>query len=440
MNHLTGLALAAAVPLFVVGCSNNDDDGSPPAPAVATASDVDGDVARQWLDLVYEVVRAESLSPPIASRAYGYAWVAFYEAVVDGIPDRRSVGGQLNGLAALPGATAGVHDWKLAANAAMGRFLADFFATGSQGSLDDIAALEADLHAMLSASLPQAVVDRSVAHGETVADSISAWRATDDFNLHNNCGYVVPVPGGGAWEPTPPDFAAPLQPCWGAMRCFALVDGTDCAPLGPPAFETDPLSQFYSQALEVYAVTANLTPEQLAIADFWADGPGSTGTPAGHWLRILSQISAQEDLSLAITAEAFAKIGIGMADAFISCWNNKYLVNLLRPVTYIQAEIDPTWTSPIGTPPFPEYTSGHSTQSGAASWLLQDLLGLVAFTDDTHAGVHPARTFDSFYEAADEAAISRLYGGIHFRAAIEHGVEQGRCIGQTLLATVDFEE
>jgi hypothetical protein len=224
------------------------------------------------------------------------------------------------------------------------------------------------------------------------------------------------------------------------MRTFAVIDGADCAVLGPPAFDTNALSQFYSEALEVYTTVENLTAEQLAIAQFWADGPGATGTPAGHWIRILSQVAEDRDLSLAVTAQAFAKIGAGMADAFICCWHTKYDVNLVRPVSYIQDEIDNAWTTPIGTPAFPEYTSGHSTQSGAASWLLDDLLGSFQFVDDTHAGVHPSRTFNSFLEAADEAALSRLYGGIHYRSAIEDGIEQGRCVAQTLLATVEFEE
>lgn len=216
------------------------------------------------------------------------------------------------------------------------------------------------------------------------------------------------------------------------------MDGTGCTPFGPPPYSTDPLSAFYSEALEVYTTVNNLTEEQLAIARFWADGPGVTGTPAGHWVRILSQVAEQHGLSLAVVAEGYAKIGIGMADAFITCWNSKYLFNLLRPITYIHAQIDPNWVIPLVTPPFPEYTSGHSTQSGAASWVLHDLLGELPYVDDTHAGVWPARSFMSFLEAADEAALSRLYGGIHYRAAIEDGVGQGRCVGETLLDKIQF--
>jgi hypothetical protein len=437
MKTLRSLVLvtAASASLFS-GCFDSTSHQSTPA----TAAEFDSEVARDWMDLTYQIVKSEALSPPPASRVYGYAGVAFYEAVVDGTPGKRSLGGQLNGLAALPAPAAGEHHWPTVANAASAEFLRGFFPAGQPANLAAIDALEA-LHAdAFEAELSTSVFERSVARGYQVADAILAWAATDGYASFNNCAYVPPV-GPGLWVPTPPAFAPnPLQPCWGELRTFVLIDGTECAPVGPPTFDNDPLSSFYSQALEVYVVRENLTPAQEDIARFWADGPTATGTPAGHWVAILSQVAEQQDLTLAKAAEGYAKIGVGMADAFIACWNSKYQVNLCRPVTFIRDEIDPTWTSFIGTPAFPEYTSGHSTQSGAASILLQDLLGSVPFVDDTHAGTFPARSFDSFTEAAAEAAMSRLYGGIHFRAACEHGVEQGHCIAQTLLDTLEFDD
>jgi hypothetical protein len=442
--------------VLLAACSDDDDSPAAPVPEPPTAAELDSDVAQAWMDLVYEAVRTEALSPPVAARTYGYAAVAFYESVVDGIPGGVSLGGQLNELDPLPAAPSGEVHWGVAANAALEQFLSGYPLIDDAGVLSDVADLAAAQLATLGADLDTEVIDRSVTWGQTVADAILDWAAGDGFDVHNNCVYAVPAAGGGAWEPTPPAFAAnPLQPCWGQMRTFALVDGTDCQPDGPPAFSTDPLSAFYSEALEVYVTVEAMDAEpgdatnveRLAIANFWADGPGATGTPAGHWVRILSQVSAQQSLPLSTAAEGFAKIGIAMADAFISCWEAKYSFNLLRPVTYIDAVIENGWATdfgativPLGTPAFPEYTSGHSTQSGAASWVLHDLLGSFEFTDDTHAGVHDARTFASFLEAAEEAAISRLYGGIHYRSAIEEGVEQGRCVGQTLLSNVQFLE
>jgi hypothetical protein len=151
---------------------------------------------------------------------------------------------------------------------------------------------------------------------------------------------------------------------------------------------------------------------------------------------IAAQVIEQRGLALDVAAETFAKVGIAVADAFVSCWWSKYRYNLLRPITYVQKVLmDPDWTIPLVTPPFPEYTSGHSAQSGSTAQVLTDLFGAVAFIDHTHdARGLPARSFDSFFEAAEEAAISRLYGGIHFRSAIELGVEQGKCVGKAVSA------
>lgn len=179
-----------------------------------------------------------------------------------------------------------------------------------------------------------------------------------------------------------------------------------------------------------------LTGEQRTIAFFWADLPAESGTPAGHSLSIPGQILEQQAASLALAAEAFAKVGIGESDAFISCWETKYHYNLLRPVSYIRDLIDPEWETVLETPPFPAYTSGHSNDAGAASAILTALFGDgFAFTDHANdeRGFAP-RSFASFFEAAQESAFSRLYGGIHYRSDIERGIEQGRCVARAVNA------
>jgi membrane-associated phospholipid phosphatase len=193
--------------------------------------------------------------------------------------------------------------------------------------------------------------------------------------------------------------------------------------------------------LEVYDTVRQLTPEQRTIALFWADDPGRTSTPPGHSIALTTQVLREQNASLALAAEAYAKVGIAVADAFIGCWQTKYKYSVVRPITYIQQVIDPTWnnpdlTDPVTTPPFPEYTSGHSVQSAATAVVLGALFGNdYAVTDHTqdHRGFLP-RAFDSFETLAQEAAISRLYGGIHYRAAIEAGLIQGHCIGKSVLA------
>lgn len=182
----------------------------------------------------------------------------------------------------------------------------------------------------------------------------------------------------------------------------------------------------------------------MFIARFWADNAGQTGTPPGHWIDIVRQISQREPLDLGRSAEAFARVGIAVADAFIGCWQTKYTYDFIRPVTYINDNIDAGWLPFLVTPAFPEYTSGHSTQSGAASVVLTDMLGDdYAFVDTTpidHATTPPlsSRSFSSFREAAEEAALSRLLAGIHFRTANERGLAQGACIGNAILDRVQF--
>jgi hypothetical protein len=271
-----------------------------------------------------------------------------------------------------------------------------------------------------------------------VSAAIFEWSRTDGGHegyLRNFPAYTPPV-GPGLWVPTPPGSLPALQPYWGANRCLAIAGGHDRPPGDHPTYSEDPGSAFLREALEVYEAVRMLTPEQEEFARFWSDDPGQTATPPGHSISIATQVLRTEDASLAAAAETYAKVGIAVCDAFVACWHQKYVYNLLRPVTYIQRLINSSWSPLLTTPPFPEYPSGHSVQSGAAFQVLTDLFGQeYAFVDHTHdgRGLQP-RSFGSFIEAAEEAAISRLYGGIHFRAAIVNGVSQGRRIGQAVRA------
>jgi hypothetical protein len=231
---------------------------------------------------------------------------------------------------------------------------------------------------------------------------------------------------------------------------MVLESGTECAPPGHPAFSTDPESEFYAAALKLYQTGLTLTDEQRTIAQYWADGPGATGTSSGHWMAIVGQIARNDSLSLA-TAQSYAKLGITVTDAFITIFHAKYLYNLLRPVTYIQTYIQPNipdaapWLPYLVTPPNPSYSSGHSTQSMAAAGVLTDLFGDKAFTDTTHTGHHlmpplNPRTFSSFDEAAAEAAVSRLYGGIHYAFDNNDGRSSGQCVADAINDRVRFKD
>lgn len=396
-------------------------------------ADFDAQVATAWYDVLYQRVRDEKLVPPIASRLFGYAGVALYEAVVPGMPGYQSLAGQLNDLPPLPQPDPqAAYHWPTVANAALATLSHTLLAGASTATVRAVIDLERQLDDQFAATVPADVMQRSIAHGQRVGLAIADWAAADGIGALDNCAYT-PSGGPGLWEPTPPQFAAPLQPCWGQMRPFALRERSNqCQPVTQPVYSEETDSQFYFEALEVYLTVEDLTADQQEIARFWSDDPGKTGTPPGHTISILTQITRNQPLALDAAAEAYARLGIAVADAFISCWQTKFATNVVRPVTYIRRVIDPGWTSPITTPPFPEYTSGHSVQTAAAATVLTDLLGdSYSFTDDTHQALgYAPRSFDSFFAMAQEAAISRLYGGIHYRSAIEAGLEQGRCIGQ----------
>jgi hypothetical protein len=412
---------------------------------MAPADTYPSDLAAVWFDTLYHVIQVEATAPPPAARIYGVAAVALYEAVVPGALHHRSLVGQLNGLASVPQPKKhGNYHWPTVANAALARTIRGLFPLLNPANLTAINALEQSFATRFQAEVKRQDYKRSVAQGQAVAETILAWAANDGFSTVNTCSYV-PTPVPGAWEPTPPGFNNPLQPCWGQLRPMVLASGAECPPPGHPPFSADPRSAFYAAALEVYRTGLTLTAEQQTIANYWADGAGATGTPPGHWTAIVGQLARSDGLSLTVAAEAYARVGIAVTDAFIACWQAKYFYNLQRPVTYIQDYLERTWRPYLMTPPFPTYTSGHSTQSGAAAAVLTQMFGLKAFTDTTHTDhqltpPQEPRAFSSFDEAAAEAAVSRLYGGIHFAFDNDDGLASGRCIGQAINAHVRFRE
>jgi hypothetical protein len=402
------------------------------------------EVAWTWFEQLYDIVKAEKTTPPPASRIYGITAVGLYESIAGGTSKNRSLAGQLNGLTSVPQPNHNeTYHWPAVANALFADTIRGLYPTMSQASQDAVNNLEQDFATRYQAEVSAAVYERSVAHGQAVARAILDWAATDGFSIYNNCAYV-PAPVAGAWKPTPPDYnPAPLQPCWGQIRPMILSSGEECPPPGHPPFSTQPTSDFYTAGREVYDVSLNLTTEQKTIATYWSDGPGATGTPPGHWVAIVSQLARNDGVSLAVAAEAYARIGIGVHDAFIRCWAAKYFYNLQRPVTYINENIDEDWRPFIVTPAFPTYTSGHSTQSAAAARALTNMFGIRGFTDTTHVdhNLSPAqapRTFDSFNDAAAEAAVSRLYGGIHFSFDNDDGLISGNCIADKIRDRIRF--
>ena len=399
---------------------------------------VPGEILRGWYDLILELVRhTPTYSPPVASRSFAYLGVTAFETVVTGSDDLQSLAGQLNGLQPVPQREAGqAYDDAVALQAAMAFAARNFFENTGPTGQRAMAALEKKLRAQVSAGLPADVVARSEAHGKAVAAHILEWSRGDGGAVVENMGFPLQyelTKGPAHWVPTSliAQQQYPLLPNWGKNRSFAMPDGGTCALPAPPEYSEDRDSEFYKQALEVYQTKNDLSPEQRDIARFWSDDPMLSPTPPGHWISIALQILERDGAGLEKSVDVLARLGAATADAFIGCWNTKYRYDLVRPVTYIRRLIDPKWEPLLITPPFPEYPSGHSAQSGAAAVVLTQLFGEnFAFRDATRRsdGLTP-RSFPNFWAAANEAAISRLYGGIHFRAAIERGLEQGRCVG-----------
>lgn len=402
-----------------------------------------GEMLRHWYKLVLRLVRhTATYSPPVASRSFAYLGVAAYQAVASASSGLASLQGQLNGLAALPSRAPGArYAEAVIIHCVMASAVKAFFGNTGPTGLRVMAATEKKLKAEAMAGVPEDVAARSIAFGEALTAAILAWSENDGGAVIENMGFPMAYdlnPAPGHWVPTSAirQQQAPLLPAWGQNRTFAMRDGTACAIAPPPAYSEDRNSAFYSEAREVYDTVRSLTKEQETIARFWSDDPMLSPTPPGHWISIALEILEAEKADADKTADVLMRLGVTLADAFIGCWAAKFQYDLVRPVTYIRKVIDPKFEPLLITPPFPEYPSGHSVQSGAAAVVLTAIYGEnFAFTDSTHVrdGIAP-RSYTSFAVAAEEAGISRLYGGIHFRSAVDRGLEQGRCIGQHAVA------
>ncbi|MCU0827314.1 MAG: vanadium-dependent haloperoxidase [Tabrizicola sp.] len=403
----------------------------------ADRAEISREVLLTWHKLILELVRhTATYVPPVAARAFAYCGITAHEALAAGNSKLVSLAGQVTDLLPLPARTEGAFDEPCVLHAALQATVAElFFNTGPTGQRA-MEAMGRKLGETASAGIDSAVVERSVTYGKTVAEHILAWSRADGGAVVENMGFPMDyTPGTRPQDWVPTNLIrlqqAPLLPGWANCRPFAVPSALASDPGPHPDYDEAPESVFRGFAQEVYDTGRSLTDEQKLIARFWSDDPMLTFTPAGHWIAIVLQIAERDALPVEVISSTLAKLGVAQADAFISCWATKYMYNLLRPVTYIKRHIDPAWEPLLITPPFPEYTSGHSTQSGAASTVLTSVFGEgFAFDDETHVDEGlPMRSFPSFAAAAEEAAISRLYGGIHFRFGNEKGLEQGRAVG-----------
>jgi len=393
---------------------------------------------------VTEIMIHDVFSPPVASRIFAYPNVAAYEILVQNDSIQRSLENKLNGLTAIPRPAKANH-----VNLNLAAIIAHIeISKMLVFSEDKLNVLKDSLYQKWNNTNKQEFIN-SKEYALKVAEHIKKWMDADNYNQTRTMPkFTVDTDDAGRWQPTPPAYMEGIEPHWNKIRPFILETASQFKPIPPPKFSMDENSDFYKELIEVYNISQNITKagddsEEIAIAQFWDCNPFVSVTrghfmfatkkisPGAHWMGIVKIATKKTNSSLMETVNAYTKTSLAIADGFISCWDEKYRSNLVRPETLINQNIDPDWLPILQTPPFPEYTSGHSVISGAASTVLTAIFGdNFAFDDDTEVQFGlPVRRFKSFKAAADEAAISRMYGGIHFRAAVEIGVKQGRDLG-----------
>ncbi len=409
------------------------------------ASTFDNTVALTWSDMTLRLIRnSPGFTPPVAARAIGYAGLTLYESVVTGIPTKRSMAGQLQGLVTLPQTDAKqTYNWALTANAAQAIVLKGLFANTTAAYKTKIDSVETVLYAKYKAT-DAAENDRSVAYGKSLGQAIFDWSTTDGghegYSRNFPTDYKVPV-GPGLWEPTENGRKIPMQPTWGRNRMMLATNASLALPAILP-YSTQITSAYFKQYQDVYNKNKTLTQAEKEIAIWWADDPSETFTPPGHSYNLARIAIQTAKADLAKSAEALARVGIAVNDAFVCCWKAKYAYNNQRPYTYVRYFVDPTWVPFWPAPPFPGFASGHATQSAASATVLTDIFGAnFAFTDDSHIGRvrdtkrnvdFKARSFKSFQESADESAYSRFLGGIHTKQDNDTGLIEGRKVGQNI--------
>jgi hypothetical protein len=391
-----------------------------------------------------DIIVYDIFSPPVASRVYLYPTIAAYEIIASKYPEKyNSLAGQVKGLETIPAP----------GEEAVNLHLASLFAFNTVGkalifSENMMERFEEQFDAQLKEmKVPSQISEASKNYGKEVAAFILEWASGDLYLQTRTYPKYTIREEDRFWKPTPPDYMDGIEPHWKEIRTMVLDSSNQFEPKPPLAFDLSEGSPFQKQLMQVFNVTNELNDEQLEIAQFWDCNPYVTHhrghamfatkkiTPGGHWIGITAVTTRQAQNTFDETINAYTNVSIALFDAFISCWDEKWNTLVVRPETLINQYYDEEWLPLLQTPPFPEYTSGHSVISRAAAVILTDLYGdNFAFADTTEVlyGL-PERKYNSFIHASEEAAISRLYGGIHYMMAIEEGVKQGQAVGEYIV-------
>ena len=396
----------------------------------------------QSVDKVVEIMIHDIFSPPVASRIFVYPNIAAYEILAQKSKKNNSLNGLLKEYTPIPKA-----DSTQQINIELSALIAHMELSKSLiFSEDRYEKLQDSLYTVWEDTNKEEF-EQSKEYAMAVVDHIKVWMNKDNYaQTRTMSKFTVDTDNPSRWQPTPPAYMDGIEPHWNEIRPFMLDSAQQFKPEPHPEFSLEKDSKFYEELMEVYNTSKMITSddsEEVEIAKFWDCNPYVSVTkghfmfatkkisPGAHWILIVKLVTRKTNSNFEETVNAYTKTSIAIADAFISCWDEKYRSNLIRPETLINQHIDPDWLPILQTPPFPEYSSGHSVVSGAASVILTKLFGdNFYFEDDTELAFGlPIRSFKSFYDASSEAAISRMYGGIHYRAAIENGLQQGKNVG-----------
>lgn len=407
------------------------------------------DFYHESLNKLTEVMIHDIFSPPVASRIYSYANLAAYEAMVAENKDFPTMVGKIKDLKELPAAPKEEYCYPLAGIKA--------FMTVARGltfSVQKYDDFENGLYKKFEAAkVPSEVIERSMKYGEEVGKAVLDYAKKDNYPQTRGLRYTLQNKP-GTWKPTPPSYSDAVEPNWGTIRSMVLDSATQFAPPSPYPYDLAKTSPFMKEVMDVYEKGKTLSEEEKRIAWFWDDNAfvmnvvghvmfaNKKMTPGGHWLAITQTICKKNNTDLMHSVQAYLLVSMALRDAFIQCWKEKYTSHKIRPETVINESVDAQWVPYLQTPPFPEYTSGHSTISGASSVVLTAIFGdNVAFTDSTeHKFGHGVGNFKSFSDAAEQASISRVYGGIHFKSACDEGLVAGRKIGDLVLKKTEFKK
>lgn len=415
------------------GCNNKKNIKIPEAANVLHSNE------NNLTDLIiYDI-----FSPPVASRIYVYTSLAAHEAIRHGDVNETSIVAKLKGFGTMPEPDkTKKYNFTLAASKAFYTVAANL-----TFSKDKLAKYETETYTPFKKSLTKTEYDSSISFGEAVAKAIIQRMATDSYKPTRAMEKYYGSKEDAKWQPTSPDYLDGVEPYWNQIKSLVMDSSSQFDPGLPPVYSREVNSFFFKMNKEVYEVGKNLTQEKKDIAHFWDDNPfvmEHTGhvmmatkkqTPGGHWMGIATVACRQTKADAVKSARTYALTAVALFEGFISVFDTKYRYSYVRPITIINQLIDPKWEPILQTPPFPEYTSGHSTITASAAMVLTSLYGNnFAFQDTSNMRyINMQRHFDSFIQAADECSVSRLYGGLHYRISIDKGAESGKKIGNFII-------